>query len=296
MRVLCWGDLGLDEYAGEATPRPGGCALNVAVSLAAGGADVACAGPIGADGGPLLDLLRARGIDATHVEVQRGATPRQPVRLAPDGERTLSGYRPGVLAAYRPGAAVRAAVRAAGLVYVPVFDVTVPMAEAAWADRPEAPVAVDLMDLTDVDEALAEEAVRRSAVVFAGLHPERHAAWIERLRGWAARPGAAWCVVTLGAAGARAFGAEEVAVHAAPVPGGRVVDTTGCGDAFAGAFLAARARGEEVLAALRAGARRAAEVAAHLGAVDVGSGGGGERWRWGAVEASEDGARPSGPP
>jgi sugar/nucleoside kinase (ribokinase family) len=44
------------------------------------------------------------------------------------------------------------------------------------------------------------------------------------------------------------------------------VDTTGCGDAFAAAFLTARAGGAPLAEALGAGTRRAAGVAAHLGA------------------------------
>lgn len=272
--ALVWGDVGLDVYADEEAPRPGGCALNVAISLAQGGLPrVACAAPLGADGAPLREVLASRGVDVTHLELHPGATPRQPVRLAPSGERTLSGYQRGVLAGYAPGEAVRAAVREAGLVYVPVFDATLHLAELAWAERTHrersaTPVAVDLMDLADVDEAFAREAVRRSAVVFAGLDLERHGEPIERLAALAREPGAALVIVTLGSAGARAFaGSEVVSVAAAPVPGGRVIDTTGCGDAFAGAALAAFARGAAIREALAAGTTRGAEVAAHRGAV-----------------------------
>lgn len=269
--ALVWGDVGLDDYADERSPRPGGCALNVAISMTQGGLPrVACAAPLGADGAPLREVLASHGVDVTHLELRPGATPRQPVRLAPSGERTLSGYQRGVLAGYAPSPALRAAVRAAGLVYVPVFDATLQLAEIAWAERERsaAPVAVDLMDLGDVDEPFARQAVRRSAVVFAGLDLDRHGEAIARLATLAREPGAALVIVTLGPAGARAFaGSEVVSVPAAPVPGGRVVDTTGCGDAFAGAALAAFARGAALPEALAAGTARGAEVAAHRGAV-----------------------------
>ena len=47
------------------------------------------------------------------------------------------------------------------------------------------------------------------------------------------------------------------------------VDTTGCGDAFQAAFTVAWAGGASIKEALRAGARRAAEVVRYLGAIPV---------------------------
>src|SRR5690606_36590759 len=85
--ALVWGDVGLDVYADEDAPRPGGCALNVAISLARSGLPrVACAAPLGADGAALREVLASCGVDVTHLELRPGATPRQPVRLAPSGE------------------------------------------------------------------------------------------------------------------------------------------------------------------------------------------------------------------
>lgn len=267
---LTIGDVGLDEYLDEPAPRPGGCALNVAIGLAAGGAaGVAVAGPIGADGEWLREVARARGVDASLLELHPGPSSRQRIRPLPGGERDFSpGYAAGVLLGWRPGPAIEAAARAAGRVYVPAFDHTRALAERAWALAPGR-VVVDLMNLTDHDDAFVEEALRRSAVVLCGLTREpRHAPVIERLAELARRPGAALLVVTLGPDGALAqLGPERVEVAAPPVPGGVVVDTCGCGDAFAGGLLAARARGEPLEAALRAGGRLAAVVASHRGAV-----------------------------
>lgn len=262
---LCWGDVGWDEYEGEEQPRPGGCALNVALSLVAEGApDVSCAAPIGRDGAALRALLERHGVDVGLLEERTGATPRQPIRLGPEGERELYGYQGGVLRGYAPGPPVLEAAARAGLVYVPVFDLTRAWAEAAWAAG--AQVAVDLMDLSDVDPAFVERSVSSSRVVFAGLSRARHAAEIERLVALAAQPGAALVVVTLGAEGAWAFAGEtRHTVTAAPVR--RVVDTTGCGDAFAGAFLARWRAGRPLPEALLSGTTRAAVVAAHKGAV-----------------------------
>ena len=72
-------------------------------------------------------------------------------------------------------------------------------------------------------------------------------------------------VATLGEKGALAFHAGRF-LEIAPVRA-RVVDTTGAGDAFHGAFAAGLARGLEVPAALARAARCAAAACRHLGGV-----------------------------
>jgi sugar/nucleoside kinase (ribokinase family) len=65
-------------------------------------------------------------------------------------------------------------------------------------------------------------------------------------------------------AGAWALTGDRV-VHQ-PTLATAVVDTTGCGDAFQGAFTVAHFGGVDLAGALRAGARAAAAVAARYGA------------------------------
>jgi acarbose 7IV-phosphotransferase len=261
--LILWGDVGFDDYATGETLL-GGCALNAARAALAAEPEFAVrvAAPLGEDGAPLRAELERLGAEVSLLEACPGSSPRQPIQLAPDGERTLSGYQAGVLGEARePSAALRVALAEAGLIYVPVFSQTLTWARAAWESG--APVALDLMDLDEIPEGFLPEAAERSRLLFTGLsrtHPR-----LGELRELARGGGATW-IVTLGAEGALAWsGAEEVTIPAAPVPGGRVVDTTGCGDTFAGTFLVRWREGSGLGEALEAGSQAAAEVAARLG-------------------------------
>jgi 2-dehydro-3-deoxygluconokinase len=71
--------------------------------------------------------------------------------------------------------------------------------------------------------------------------------------------------LTLGAEGCLV--AQEGSVNSVAAPPARVADTSGAGDAFNGAYLAARLRGEDASAAAAAGLARAARVVARRGAL-----------------------------
>jgi 2-dehydro-3-deoxygluconokinase len=76
------------------------------------------------------------------------------------------------------------------------------------------------------------------------------------------------CVTTRGAGGCRVqWGATVVTVEAPAVKPTRVVDTSGAGDSFNGAYLAARLSGAEPAAAAAAGLAVAARVVTAPGAV-----------------------------
>jgi fructoselysine 6-kinase len=75
--------------------------------------------------------------------------------------------------------------------------------------------------------------------------------------------GARLCVVTCGAEGSVAFdGMHVFSSQAVPVD---VVDTTGAGDSYIAAFLAAYARGGSIVACMEAGSRAGAETCRFAG-------------------------------
>jgi ribokinase len=74
-------------------------------------------------------------------------------------------------------------------------------------------------------------------------------------------------VVTLGAQGAVVV-SEELSAHV-PAPPTKVIDTTGAGDAFAGALAATLATGHDLLEAARLGVVVGSATTEHVGATVV---------------------------
>jgi ribokinase len=253
--------------------RPGGKGANQAAAAASAGAEVAMLGAVGDDdaGTRMIEDLRRRGVNTEWVRTVDGvSTGTAYVTVTSDGENTI---------VLDPGA--NRFVDAAAV-------------EAAWSTLPPASVLLSLLEipLAGVVAAvrLAAETGMRSVVTLApaqpvpgdllcGLDPllvnEHEAAFLLRaddLGGHivdAAREllrlGPKSAVVTAGAAGAAvADGGTARQLPAVPVV--KVRDTTGAGDAFAGALAAALGRGADLDAAVAAGLRAGAGAVQGVGA------------------------------
>lgn len=248
-RVLVVGSLNVDLVATvPAQPRPGetvlgsglrrfpgGKGANQAVAAAAAGAAVRLVGCVGTDreGAAYLDGLAARGVDVSGVRRVAGRpTGTALITVDPQGENAIV-VVPGANAALRPSD-LDIDLADADVVLlqleVPLAVVTEAVRRAAAAGTrvvlnvaPYAELAPDVLDLADPVVANEHEAA-------ALRRPPRS------------------LVVTLGARGARWLRDGTVVEVAAPVAD--VVDTTGAGDAFAGALAAALATGAAAEAAL----------------------------------------------
>jgi ribokinase len=253
--------------------RPGGKGANQAVAAAAAGAEVAMLGAVGDDsaGTRMLEDLRRRGVNTKSVRTVDGvSTGTAYVTVTSDGENTI---------VLDPGANR-------------FVDATA--VEAAWPALPPAGVLLSLLEipLGGVAAAvrLATETGMRPVVtlapaqpvpgeLLAGLDPllvnEHEAAFLLQADDLgdqvldAARQllrlGPKSAVITLGAAGAAiADGPSARLLPAVPVA--EVRDTTGAGDAFAGALAAALGRGADLDAAVAAGLRAGAEAVQRIGA------------------------------
>lgn len=279
----------------ELVVSPGGKSANQAAAAGRLGASVRLLGAVGDDeyARMLLNALRGAGVDTSTVLQLDGQTSGVAVIEVDDrGENSIvvvPGAN-GVLSADRIDAAAPAFAAAA----VVSLGLEVPMGTVLAAARaghqagatvllnpsPYQPLSTELLDCVDVLVLNAHEAAD-----LLGL-PDPGADWTAAAQAFAER-GLTQVVVTLGGDGAvvlqsgqQAGGQAAVSVTPiAPMPV-RVVDTTGCGDAFTGALAvglaarqslieaAQRAAVVGALAATKRGAQSsyptAVEVAAHL--------------------------------
>ncbi|OZM72710.1 ribokinase [Amycolatopsis antarctica] len=244
---------------GDTAISPGGKGANTAVAAARLGAEVALLAAVGSDGyGELLAAsLREAGVSTGLLRVVDRPTGIAYITVTPDGENSIL-VSPGANSALTD-----VDVDLDG-VAVLVLSMEIPIAsvEAAVAAASAAGVRT-VLNLSPAAE-VAPATLRALDVLLVNEH---EAAWLLGSAGDPARLldlGPSAVVVTLGARGARVVTATGTVDVESP----RVdaVDTTGAGDAFAGALAAALAKGAELAEAVRLAVRVAAVSVTRHGA------------------------------
>lgn len=244
----------------------GGCAGNIAYTLAQLGTTPVVVGAVGADGTDYLARLQAMGVDTQGVRVVAGAYTAQATIITDQDNNQITAFHPGAMMhAHEVGLPPRGDVQvalvgpdgreamlrraadlhAAGVPFIfdpgqamPLFDGAALhgfVQQASW------------VALNDYEARLLTERLGLSLAQLSSL---------PHLRG---------VVVTLGADGCELWqGGERTPV--APVAATAVLDPTGCGDAFRAALLHGLAQGWTLA--------RCAELGSRLGALKVAQRGG----------------------
>ncbi|MGZ8650375.1 MAG: sugar kinase [Solirubrobacteraceae bacterium] len=268
-----------------------GDAYNVAVGLARWGSDVAFVTRLGDDhhSAAMLDAWRAEGIDASLSDRLPGYAPGlYMIRTDDAGERSFTYWRSAspareLLADDAHAEQVRAGLAGADWLVLTGISLSL-LSEAAHErllalldeiTRAGTRVAFDTnyrpAGWPDAETARArmDDVLARTAIALPTLDDERalhgDAGWEETVARLAAL-GVGEAVVKLGAGGAAVFADGDVEL----VPAQHdvaVVDTTGAGDAFDAGYLHARFARLPPAAAARVGARLAATVLGHRGAI-----------------------------
>ena len=268
MNIVCVGDCGIDHYVASNERRPGGITVNFALQARrcfAAGDNIRIIAPLGKDAAAHIvrDRLDGSGIEC-HFSVMPGNTPVQFIELESSGERKFVRYEEGVLRQFRIEGDAAACIRNADLVVAPVFEQNREMFASLMAVPKQGVTAIDFADFAEhADFGFLNDTFGQIDIGFFGLQSDR-AETIEALRVFSGVYDVL-VVVTLGAAGSRAFHDGHV-FECAARPVSQVVDTTGAGDAFAAGFLAIYSRTSDIDAALSAGAEVAATVVQQHGA------------------------------
>jgi len=224
-------------------------------------------GAFGSDehGRALRELLRARGIDVSAAPV-RAVRNRHAVIIVEEssGRRSILWERDPALT-LRPEELPESDLAAARLVHVDDVDVEISLRAALIARAAGRMVTADIDQITPRTRELLDAVTHPivAAHVPAALtgHPDLEQA----LRSlW--RPHHAMLGVTLGSRGAMLLAGG--AIHYAPAPPVRAVDTTGAGDVFRGAFIHGLLSGDTPDAILRFANAAAALSCTREGAID----------------------------
>ena len=247
----------------------GGSGANVAAAVAGAGGTARFVGRVGADasGDDLVAHLAAAGVD---VRAQReGRTGCVVVLVDERGERTMFPDRG---AAARLGPVTPADLAGTAVLHVPLYGLADPGAGAPALDalahvrRAGGRISLDL-SATSAVERLGGPAIAslvkdlRPELVFANAAEAAAAG----LAGAAPPPGVTY-VVKDGGRPVVITTDDGVTTAVPPEPIADVQDTTGAGDAFAGAFLATWSGGASLRQAAADGHRAAAGVLAVSGA------------------------------
>ncbi|MEU8412450.1 ribokinase [Amycolatopsis japonica] len=244
---------------GDTILSPGGKGANTAVAAARLGADVALLGAVGDDpyGELLKRSLAESGVDTGSLRTSERPTGIAYITVTPDGENSIL-VSPGANSALRPED-----VDLDGAEIV-VLSLEIPLetVEHAVAKAVDHHVKT-LLNLSPAAE-LSAKTLRGLDVLLVNEH---EAAFL--LGGEADFPklldlGPKAAVVTLGAKGAAVVTADGVTE--VPSPKVEAVDTTGAGDAFAGALATSLAKGEQLVDAAREAVKVAAITVTRQGA------------------------------
>jgi sugar/nucleoside kinase (ribokinase family) len=247
---------------------PGGTTANVACALGQLGRRAAVFGRTGGDPHGLLlrHSFRSFNVDMLHLTVDQVALSANAITMVDEnGEKSLV-YIPMRPAAFDPERFARAAGRAA-LVYAMPYDLAEFERLSALARQAGALVAIDIEAAVAPDAGALRARLALADIVFfneAGFRAGTGQAPSCANLGALLDAGPQVVVVSLGARGALALTRRGCAHQ--PAFATEVVDTTGAGDSFNAAFLAALLRRAGLADVLRYACAAASFTVAALGA------------------------------
>lgn len=238
---------------GDTVVLPGGKGANTAVAAARVGASVALVGAVGGDGyGSLLrESLESSGVDTALVKTSERPTGIAYITVTPDGENSIV-VSPGANADVSKSDVDALSFEGASVL---TCSLEVPLETVIHAIDAASRAGVrPVLNLSPVAE-LPAETLRQLNVLIVNEHEAAQLVgsdWRDLLR-----LGPTSAIVTLGSRGA-AVVAQAGVVEVPSIEVDEVVDTTGAGDAFAGALSARLAEGDDIVQA----AKYAVKVAA----------------------------------
>lgn len=261
MKIACFTVAALDFFPQHKQHFAGGNSLNQAIRFRQMGYSSAFIGALGIDAGGdrIAALLQKNGVDTSHTYRRAGQTASNQIVNDEVGERF------GVEGAWKNGVYHDFSLSSEDWDYLSSFEVWAThgncpaYAEALKHKQKTQFLCVDFLHLLDLDHL--RENLGLIDIAYIGGTAEM----AEGLSLVASEcPGV--IVLTLGAEGSLAFQGDRIFKQPA-LPVEKVVDTTGCGDAFQAAFTASYLQNKDIPTALLAGAELGRRATQSLGGV-----------------------------
>lgn len=261
MKVACFSVAALDYFPQQDKHYAGGNALNQAIRFRQMGHSSAFVGALGTDeaGDRLAALLQTESVDVSHLRRMDGHTACNRIMNDDAGERY------GVEGAWAGGVYEQFELDETDWDYLKQFDV--------WSTHANGPnylralerkkrtqfMCVDFLHLKDYD--LLQRSLRVVDIAYFGGTAD-----MANDFAGIAKANRGIIVLTLGARGSMAFEGDRAYFQKA-LTTDKVVDATGCGDAFQAAFTASYVATKDIRAALLAGAELGHTAAMSFGGV-----------------------------
>lgn len=260
MKIATVGDNCMDVYEKQGAAYPGGNPVNVAVYSVRLGANASYTGAVGTDkyGKIMLEALRQKGVDTSHVKQLPGSTAITQVELV-EGDRVFGDYDEGVLADFK--------LAEEDVEFLASHDIVV---SGLWGNverdlcRIKAkgtPVAFDFA--TKLDDPVVERAVYDVDYAFVA-YDEGDNDFIRSYMKEMQAKGPKIVVATLGDKGSIAYDGEQY--HSFGIIPCDVVDTMGAGDSYIAAFLVGILQGRPIPECMKMGAENSSVTIAYNGA------------------------------
>lgn len=268
MRSLaCIGDVAVDFYVTIPRRHLGGISFNVAWNAREHGVDARVYSVVGTDtdGDAVLETFARRGLSNDGIVVREGITAQQRILITSDGERVFDGYRTGVLSSFCLDDLRTLDPRKIDALHIPLSDGLEALFDGVATAVHGVSKIADL-SIDGPNPGGLQAAVTRYAECFDLLFIGGRSEHLSPIRELSLTHPEKVFVLTLGSKGVVSFRGGE-ALEQGAIPVDQVVDTTGCGDGFQGAFIARwLANRNDIRGALEAGVAQGAKVASFLGA------------------------------
>ena len=253
----------MDIYKGEGIVRVGGNSLNFAVQCLKSGAEqVSLLGAVGNDryGDIIKNHLAKYDFDSTRLYTMVGRTASNKIYINERGDRYFEpdSWDGGLYETFKLSEDDWQFFSMHDVIAMPAYDPN--LLTALEKKTPRNKLVADFLDTRNFE--YMEKVIPQIAIGSISGNAEV----IDRLMPLSSATEAV-ILVTLGAKGSAVlFKGRQFHMQALPVE--KVVDTTGCGDAYLAAFAVSWHRSGDIEGAMLAGSKAAALVLAHIGGVE----------------------------